>query len=1064
MKQTLSCFLAIVFSVFFKDVDAQVFWSEGFGTGCTQGAVANAAVPTASNGAWVVTATGVNNPGANEWYISATEAGMGVGVCGDGCITNAGLTNKTLHVGNIATSPAAPIFCPTGDCGAAYDSGTNGFFPPAVDTDKRAESPTINCTGKTNITLSFNFLHGGQGPTPNLDYCEIFYFDGTAWNSLGVPAITSCGSGAGCAPTPCATAGAQGVWASSSILLPASANNNANVKIGFRWRNNDDNGGTDPSFAVDDITLSTVAAAVTFTIPPSACPNQTVQATVTGTAAGTATYSWSTSPAGGVFAPATSSAPAVSFPSAGNYVVNVFALDASNNVIASSSQTIAITSNLVFTLTPSSASICPGQTTTITASGGVNYTWTPSASLNTNVGSQVVANPNVQTTYSVIGNNGAGCSGSGAVTIFMASAPNLAVVASASAVCQGYSSTLTASGASTYTWTGTTLTVAINQPSIAVGPGTYTLQGSSGATCSSQTIVTITQAPPLNIVLSQSSNTTCIANNSPKFSKPVTLTATGASSYNWFPCDQYISICIGPVVNVRPPTSRCYTVTGNTSVCSGSAVVCVTVVPQFTVAVTPPLPIMCQEDSLKLCVTQVGTLAVAPYNYVWTEPANTPPPSIDNPYAPCVRAFPTNTVASGLTYTTEVYDNRGCVSGPRLVTVTVIPRPLTAVSIPTINGVPTNTLCFVKNTTGVPDVTLTLTAQNQNGLPPQYDPTFTWTPSYTTAAGPILTPNPTNGPTSSITISAPKRMPDIMTFTVISGYNGVPGCRREDTVSVRVIDCRFVDTVAFSSSPNDTICTRQCITYMAETDTLFGGPQTYTWTFSGGNPGVSYLKNPTVCYNLPGKYNVVLSIANPYPKHLTPSGSQLTRGFFQYVKVVDIPNPRILPDIVFQNSPKDTIIRFNTSIVLTATNALSYVWKPDYKISALTGSVVTVGPHQTTQYIVTGYNSMQCYSNDTINVIVVEDCGEMFVPNAFSPNDDGVNDVLYVRGQCLETLTFMIFNRWGEKVFESNDQKVGWDGRYKGDLLNSGVFVFRIEGKTFDGKAYTMKGNVTLVR
>jgi gliding motility-associated-like protein len=116
------------------------------------------------------------------------------------------------------------------------------------------------------------------------------------------------------------------------------------------------------------------------------------------------------------------------------------------------------------------------------------------------------------------------------------------------------------------------------------------------------------------------------------------------------------------------------------------------------------------------------------------------------------------------------------------------------------------------------------------------------------------------------------------------------------------------------------------------------------------------------------------------------------------------------------------------------------------------------------QYILTGYNSNHCSSSDTLNVIVVEDCGEMFVPNAFSPNGDGHNDVLKVNGICLQNMTFMIFNRWGEKIFETTDQSVGWDGTYKGEQMNTGVYVYRLEGRTFDNKSFSSKGNITLIR
>lgn len=1204
MKRIFPCFFVLLFLILSENFKAQVFWTETFGVGtCAgQGNVASTGVPTASNGAWTIAALAGapgNGADANEWFISSTEAGMGAGVCGDGCLSNAALNNRTLHMSVNTTNPF-----PLQDIGAAYLAGGTS------NTNKRVESPTINCTGFSTITLSLNYIVEGVA---GVDFAELMYSanNGGTWAVLGpLPATVN----GGCA--------GQGLWTVLSVALPATANNNATVKIGIRWQNSDPSG-ADPSIAVDDLQLASPAA-ITFTIPASACANETVQATVTSTIAGTTSYSWTSNPVGANFAPATSSNPAVTFPSAGLYTVTVFALNGAA-VLGSSTQTIninasptvavvpatqtictgntatltanatagvtyqwatgtfpaitllgtastqtvspaattsysvlvslgsctafatttviigsslsinatasptqictgssatlsatgaasytwaspsnanlattssvvvsptvnttytvtgdnagctgtqtisiSITNNVTYTVSATSTTVCPGQPVGLTVTGGVNYTWSPGSSLSTTTGSATTATPNVPTTYSVVGNNGAGCSGSGFITINMATAPPIQVVATASAVCAGYSSTLTASGATSYTWTGTTFTAAINQSSIAVGPGTYTVQGSNGAACSSKTVVTITQASPLNVQLSQNTFTTCVANNFPKFSKPVQLSASGASTYNWFPCNQYISICIGPVVQVRPPTSTCYTVTGNTSVCSGSAQICVTVVPQYTINVTPPMPLMCTGDSLKLKIANIGSVSIAPFTYNWSdpEPALSGIISIYNPLNFSVTAFPTNTTSNPrtVTYTTEVLDARGCVSQERLVTVTVVPRPTFNVNLPVINNVVTNTVCFVGTWTGLPNVSLTLCANNTNSLPPQYDPTFTWVPTYTTPAGPIISPNPTNGPQSCIVVSAPQRTPTVNTFTVIGGFNGIPGCREYDTVSVITVDCRPVMPFTFTTATaNDTICSRQCITFLSPNDTTFGGPQTFTWTFQGGNPTSSNQQNPTVCYNLPGKYNVLLTINNPWPKS-NPSGSSLTKGEFDYIKVVDIPNPKILPNIVFQMSPGDTIIRFASSIVLTATHAASYIWRPNYNISALTGSVVTVNPLQTTQYIVTGYNSSQCYSSDTINVIVIDDCGEMFVPNAFSPNNDGANDVLKVRGQCLETLTFMVFNRWGEKVFETNDQNIGWDGTFKGELMNTGVFVFRLEGKTYDGKGYSMKGNVTLVR
>jgi hypothetical protein len=211
------------------NLNSQVFWTETFGGGACSGGL-SAIGFSSGNGAWAVSNTGVNNTSANAWFVSAKERGMGVGICGAGC---GGTNSRTLHLGSTG------LFL---DLGAAYNETNSGNA-----TDKRAESPTINCTGKTGITLAFNYMENGQGLADN---CTLWYFNGTVWAQLSDPAKTLCCSNAVC------TGFNQGLWTAYSIALPVSANNNAAVKIGFRWVNNGNGLGTDPSFAVDDITLS----------------------------------------------------------------------------------------------------------------------------------------------------------------------------------------------------------------------------------------------------------------------------------------------------------------------------------------------------------------------------------------------------------------------------------------------------------------------------------------------------------------------------------------------------------------------------------------------------------------------------------------------------------------------------------------------------------------------------------------------------------------------------------------------------------------------------------------
>lgn len=198
----------------------QAFWTETFGSGCLSGTLANGFV--SPNGTWNVSLTGTNGALANVWYVSAEENGEGVGNCGAGC----GI-NPTLHIGSSLA-----------DFGAAYLTD-NTFGDPT--TSARAESPTIDCSGQCDITLDFEFIHNGDGL---LDNFTLWYFDGTVWSQIDSPAKT----GLACAP--------QGSWEQYSITLPASADNNPDVQIGFQWVNNDDGIGTDPSVAIYNINLS----------------------------------------------------------------------------------------------------------------------------------------------------------------------------------------------------------------------------------------------------------------------------------------------------------------------------------------------------------------------------------------------------------------------------------------------------------------------------------------------------------------------------------------------------------------------------------------------------------------------------------------------------------------------------------------------------------------------------------------------------------------------------------------------------------------------------------------
>ena len=96
--------------------------------------------------------------------------------------------------------------------------------------------------------------------------------------------------------------------------------------------------------------------------------------------------------------------------------------------------------------------------------------------------------------------------------------------------------------------------------------------------------------------------------------------------------------------------------------------------------------------------------------------------------------------------------------------------------------------------------------------------------------------------------------------------------------------------------------------------------------------------------------------------------------------------------------------------------------------------------------------------------IIIRPSSSIFVPKAFSPNGDGHNDILYVRGEYVQSIDFMVFNGWGIKVFETTDINTGWDGKFEGKIQPNGNYTYILTATTSDGKTVTLQGIVTLIR
>ncbi|MBI2967454.1 MAG: gliding motility-associated C-terminal domain-containing protein [Bacteroidetes bacterium] len=472
------------------------FWTETFQNGCSSGCAGSSYV--GPNGAWTQTNTGANGAGANQWFASGAECGNAAGTCGSAC----GTTDPSMHVGTNPNSECYCFFCadPAGDCGAAYDASSAGACfgfcaGGGVTTNKRIESPTINCSGYSSITLTFNYIENGQGTSDN---ATVWYYDGATWAPIDDPpksSVNGCGGG-------------QHRWLSRTVNLPASANNNANVKIGFLWENNADNTGTDPSFAVDDIELSAAASScsvsdiLTVTQPlqltvsiastDATCNSSNGQATASSSGGtGGCSYSWNTVPVQN-----TASATGLS---AGTYTVT--ATDG-NGCTATSSVTINTTGVPSITITAINES-CIGNNGSATSSvtGGNNpYTYNWSTSATTSAITGLTAG-----NYTLTVTDNIGCTDVESTTISNTGSPSVTLNitdVSCSGGATGSATTSVSGGVSPYSfnWSGGQSTSGIT----GISAGNYTVTVTDASGCTDAETTAITEPTALAISLTKS--------------------------------------------------------------------------------------------------------------------------------------------------------------------------------------------------------------------------------------------------------------------------------------------------------------------------------------------------------------------------------------------------------------------------------------------------------------------------------------------------------------------------------------------------------------------------------
>ena len=164
------------------------------------------------------------------------------------------------------------------------------------------------------------------------------------------------------------------------------------------------------------------------------------------------------------------------------------------------------------------------------------------------------------------------------------------------------------------------------------------------------------------------------------------------------------------------------------------------------------------------------------------------------------------------------------------------------------------------------------------------------------------------------------------------------------------------------------------------------------------------------------------------------------------------------------NAGVDVTIALGKSTILSANGGNSYNWTPVTGLSSATIANPVASPTITTTYCVEVSDANGCTDSACVTVTVELPCGDIYIPTAFSPNDDNHNDLECVIGYCIKTLKLTIYNRLGEIVFETTDPAICWDGKFTEVEMNTGFFVYYLNAVLTDDQQITKKGNISLFR
>ena len=672
----------------------------------------------------------------------------------------------------------------------------------------------------------------------------------------------------------------------------------------------------------------------------------------------------------------------------------------SGTCTASASAVVTVTP-FTISISPDSSNICGGHNTTVTLSCSYH---------STNVNGYLWSNPQIGTTQGVVVSPASTTTYSVTVSntnnctasasaIVVVGGPTISITPPSAGICAGQTTTLTASGANGYAWSN-----GVGSAAITISPSIttkYIVTGidAQGCTSSDSAVVSVITMPIATFTVT---SPLCTGQNG-------AITYTGSSS----PTATYIwNFGGGNIVSGtnQGPYQVNWGTAGQQSVSLSVTDSGCTSIPDTMPVTVNVVPAALAGNDATYCngsTTVIGTASTADYTYLWSPVNGLSSSTVSNPTVSLTNPNGTPITQAYIVTTT----NNGCsASDTMTLTINPVPAALFAHQQPQCLNV--NKFNF---------------AAIGNFFPTD---TFAWT------FGANATPPVSTSKNQQVTYSAAQTA--IVSLTISQS-----GC-----ISNTYVDSVIINPMPVAAFSADSVvgCPDLNVCFINNSTSI--GNTSYLWTFGDGQNSTT--KTPCHVYVAPGTYTVGLEV--------TANNCSVDSNIPNYIKINSAPVAKFIPDVNTIQQPQSEIDFTNLS-----SNALTYMWN----FGSL-GSSTDINPiFNFTEYglynvVLNAYNTFGCSDSFTLPIKVLAP-QNYFIPNIFTPNNDGNNDDFYIQSQeGVTVLEFTVFDRWGEKV---HDGQYPWDGTYKGKPCPNGIYVyiFKLRLAT-NTEGIKRTGSITLMR